>query len=330
MSVSPAATFELIVDNVAPGIVLGNSLVTVDEGQLATNSGTYNDPGDDSITLETSIGMIVDNLDGTWSWSFGAINGPADSQMVTITATDSDGGASMATFELVVNNLDPNIVSTVIPSGGESELLTFMATAMDPGIADILTYEWDFGDGTPTVTGATVAHAFIDNGDFSVTLTVTDGDGGIVTQMYTAVINNISPTINFYGIPSTGNASEPLGFTASATDPGMLDTLTYTWDFGDGSPLRNGATVGHVYVVPGMYTVTLVVADNGGGQAMVSQPIEILALPGDFNEDGAFDCDDINALVAEIAAHTDDPAYDLTGDRAGQSRRSGPVAVAGW
>ena len=109
------ATFELIVDNVAPGIVLGNSLVTVDEGQLATNSGTYNDPGDDSITLETSIGMIVDNLDGTWSWSFGAINGPADSQMVTITATDSDGGASMATFELVVNNLDPNIAVDCYP-----------------------------------------------------------------------------------------------------------------------------------------------------------------------------------------------------------------------
>ena len=35
---------------------------------------------------------------------------------------------------------------------------------------------------------------------------------------------------------------------------------------------------------------------------------------GDFNMDGNWDCSDVNALVAEIAAGTNDAAFDLNGD----------------
>jgi hypothetical protein len=35
---------------------------------------------------------------------------------------------------------------------------------------------------------------------------------------------------------------------------------------------------------------------------------------GDFNSDGLYDCEDINALVAEIATGTNGPAFDMTGD----------------
>ncbi|MEM7312639.1 MAG: PEP-CTERM sorting domain-containing protein, partial [Planctomycetota bacterium] len=35
---------------------------------------------------------------------------------------------------------------------------------------------------------------------------------------------------------------------------------------------------------------------------------------GDFNGDGVWDCQDIDALVAEIVAGTDNPAFDMTGD----------------
>lgn len=33
---------------------------------------------------------------------------------------------------------------------------------------------------------------------------------------------------------------------------------------------------------------------------------------GDFNDDGAFGCLDIDSLVAQIASDTNDSAYDLT------------------
>ena len=45
--------------------------------------------------------------------------------------------------------------------------------------------------------------------------------------------------------------------------------------------------------------------------AVESQPQTI---SGDFNNDGFWDCDDINALTAVTAAGTNDPSFDLTGD----------------
>ena len=60
---------------------------------------------------------------------------------------------------------------------------------------------------------------------------------------------------------------EPLAveFDASgSTDPNG-DSLTYSWDFGDGSPPSGQASVTHVYDSPGMYDATLTVEDGNGG-----------------------------------------------------------------
>ena len=55
---------------------------------------------------------------------------------------------------------------------------------------------------------------------------------------------------------------ETAGFTATATDPaGLLDELTYTWDFGDGSgPGGPGSSVTHVFALAGDYTVQVLPA----------------------------------------------------------------------
>jgi PKD repeat protein len=68
-----------------------------------------------------------------------------------------------------------------------------------------------------------------------------------------------------------------VNFEAEAYDPGM-DDITFTWDFGDGSPLvshdypstgtvptRFMDSVMHIYVLPTTYTVTLHAYDDDGG-----------------------------------------------------------------
>jgi glucose/arabinose dehydrogenase len=42
---------------------------------------------------------------------------------------------------------------------------------------DPLTYEWNFGDGSPTRSGATVSHSYTSSGVYTATLTVNDGRG---------------------------------------------------------------------------------------------------------------------------------------------------------
>jgi VCBS repeat-containing protein len=103
------ATTHVTVNNVAPSVEAHEATVTVDEGQTATNTGTFADPGVDTVSLAASIGTIVDNGDGTWSWSFATSDGPDDSQTVIITATDSDGAVTNTMFALVVNNVAPSV-----------------------------------------------------------------------------------------------------------------------------------------------------------------------------------------------------------------------------
>lgn len=47
-------------------------------------------------------------------------------------------------------------------------------------------------------------------------------------------------------------------FTAAATGDG---TVTYSWNFGDGTPAASGASIVHFYSSPGTYNVVLTVAD---------------------------------------------------------------------
>ncbi|UCG68299.1 MAG: PKD domain-containing protein [Thermoplasmata archaeon] len=54
----------------------------------------------------------------------------------------------------------------------------------------LVDYYWDFGDGT-TTTGETLAHSYEENGVYTVTLTVTDDEGGIDSITITINIDTI-------------------------------------------------------------------------------------------------------------------------------------------
>lgn len=61
--------------------------------------------------------------------------------------------------------------------------MTFVATAIDPD-GDPLQYSWNFGDGTTLAATSenTQTHRFERTGRFDVTVTVTDGRGGVAQQ----------------------------------------------------------------------------------------------------------------------------------------------------
>ena len=63
-------------------------MLPVDKGQLAANTGRLGDEGTDTITLSASVGMVSDTGNGTGISRLPTADGPAESQTVTITATD--------------------------------------------------------------------------------------------------------------------------------------------------------------------------------------------------------------------------------------------------
>lgn len=183
-------TFSLTVLNVAPAVSAASSTVTVDEGQTAVNSGTFSDPGLDTVALSASAGTIIDNGNGTWSWSLNAVEGPGDSQTVTVTATDSDGTATSVTFGLVVRNVAP-VISSVVSGAADvcdssaDGHVSVSGSFADPGVLDTHTVLVNWGDGSPleavNVDQATNtfsgSHFYADGGIYRVSVIVTDDDG---------------------------------------------------------------------------------------------------------------------------------------------------------
>lgn len=96
---STSVNFTYIVNNVPPALTIDNSVVNGIVFTSIANSGTHGDVPADTVTLSTSHGAIVNNNNGTWSWSMTPTS-PMLNQVITVTATDEDGGVSTADFTL--------------------------------------------------------------------------------------------------------------------------------------------------------------------------------------------------------------------------------------
>ena len=103
----------------------------------------------------------------------------------------------------------------------------------------------------------------------------TYANGGQVRRItYTGSINQ-TPTAVVKATPTSGPAPLSVTFDGSgSSDPNVGDTLTYIWDFGDGTSSRTttSARTSYTYSVGGNYTATLRVRDNKGA---TSDPVTV-------------------------------------------------------
>lgn len=76
--------------NERPDVNVDNSQVSVSRGDVATVTGTYRDPDGDPVTLSSSVGSVKDDGGGKYTWTYPTA-AAEDSQIVYITATDSNG-----------------------------------------------------------------------------------------------------------------------------------------------------------------------------------------------------------------------------------------------
>lgn len=74
---------------------------------------------------------------------------------------------------------------------------------------------------------------------------------------------NAPPVVELQASPTNGQAPLTVNFNASASFDPEGGVLSYDWDFGDGSPHSNQATVSHTYNSVGTYTARLTVTEPG-------------------------------------------------------------------
>ena len=272
-------SFALIVNNVAPTLQLDASTVTVQEGAIATNRGSVQDPSLDLVGLKASVGTVTLNADRTWLWSLPTTDGPDQSQRVTLTATDSDGASTSQSFELVVTNVIPQIqVAQTRVTFNEGDEAVNTGTFSDPG-ADSLRFSASVGNITALADGTWRWSYTCPDGPSAsqtVIVTVTDSDGASSQASFDLVIRNVAPTVDA-GSDVSLVAGVPFRFQGRFIDPGILDTHTIRWDFGDGNTASGTLQPIYSYLMPGAYTATLTITDRDGEKS--SGSLAVRALP---------------------------------------------------
>jgi len=271
---STTETLVVPVANVAPTALLAGDQSGV-EGDLLSWNVVAGDAG------------VNDTLSYAWDFGDGSpvvINGTTaeahvysdeGSFLLQVTVTDNGGASTTEILAVVISNAAPQLILMQAPSGDEGDLLTFTAQATDSG-NDTLLYTWDFGDGSSQLSGDSVTYAYGDNGSYSVTVTVDDGDGGSVSLSVVVAIANVAPVIDSVAGPATGLEGDALQWTVQASDAGTDDTLSYAWDFGDGSAVESGASPSHSYSDEGQYTITVVAADDDGASVSATTVVQVL------------------------------------------------------
>jgi PKD repeat protein len=129
----------------------------------------------------------------------------------------------------------------------------------------VLTYSWNFGDGTPNGTGATPSHTYAAAGTYNGSLTVTNSSGvSSLPAPFVAIITASMPTA-VPGGPYSVQLPAAVQFNGSgSSDPNAGATLSFSWNFGDGTANGVGATPSHIYATAGTYNGSLTVTDNLG------------------------------------------------------------------
>jgi PKD repeat protein len=270
---------KVTVNNVAPTITSVSNDGPVGEGSPLTLSVTATDPGNDPLFYDfdwTGEGNF-DAQDQSASVSHTWYN--QGDYSVGIRVRDKDAGQDLAMADVSVYNVPP--VARINPPAStlEGSAVTWDGSGSnDPGNQDQLSYQWDFGDGSPVSTEATASHTYVDNGVYTATLTVTDDSTATTTASAAVTILNANPSADA-GPDQTIDEGESIGFVGTASDPGTADELSYAWDFDlreDGFHTdARGATPDQDFPDgPANYVVALRVRDDdypyptdGGGQS---------------------------------------------------------------
>ena len=292
--------------NHEPSVGADNSLVTVNEGDAAQNTGYFADEdAGDTVTVTASLGTIAQDAgnSGSWTWVFTTSDGPDEGQVVTITATDSEGAATSTTFELVVNNVAPTANDDTYTTTEDGVLEVDAASGLlvndtDPGSDDLLAALVDApAHGTLTVNedgSFTYTPSDNFNGTDSFTYRAQDGesDSNVATATIAVSAVNDQPTAESQAVSTWQDEAVDITLVGSDVETpqsNLLFTVVSLPSSGllmrDGTPVEAGETFDTPVLtyVPGAesddtevsFTFTVTDAGDGDSPALESAPAAV-------------------------------------------------------
>jgi len=278
-----------------PPVANAGGPYTVAEGGSVTLAGSGSDPEGDPLTfawdLDNNGSFETPGQNPTFSAA--GRDGPS-SQTVVLRVCDNQNACTTSTATVSIDNVAPaiNILGLGAARINENGSVNLTVMFTDPGIPDSHTVSVNWGDGgasslslaamSSSAKSVTLSHQYLDDNPtgtasdiYSITVIVTDKDGGSGAGGTGITVNNVPPTVGTITAPAAPvQVNTPITTGASFTDPGGQDTHAAVWDWGDGTTSAgtvtetggSGSVSGsHTYAAAGVYTVTLTVIDDDGG-----------------------------------------------------------------
>ncbi len=194
----------------------------------------------------------------SWKWNLGdgtndmsqnlvhVYNSSLPNYIITQTVTDTAGCTASLSTSIFSSFVSPMIAS-------ENEICGHDTVEFFTSLQNYQTYVWDFGDGQ-TSTQRMPSHMYVNEGIFTVSLTVTDF-GGCSQTFY------INPAITVK-IPNANFSSSGIRQGCNEVDITFINNSTnvdsYQWNLGDGN-ISSYQNPQHTYSQAGIYDVSLTV-----------------------------------------------------------------------
>ncbi len=192
---SSSTSTVVTVDNASPVIQSLGGDQSGETNATLSFQGVATDPGGDPLTYAWDWGDGSPPESGSALSSHTHVFTAAGVYLVTWIVTDDQGAATQQTISVEVNAL-PVISQLNVDqvSSVEGDIVTFEVIASDPD-GHTISYSWDFGDNSPPIVSATPAHVFADDGDYTVTVTVTDQLGAASSSSVVFPVLNGPPVL---------------------------------------------------------------------------------------------------------------------------------------
>jgi PKD repeat protein len=234
---SQSASFMVTVRNVAPRVLTASNLIG-NEGQSLNFMATFSDPG--ILDTHTAIVFWSDGSQSpglvTEANGLGTVTSShvfADNGVypVRVEVTDNAGEIGRLESSATIANATPTLTPAMNQTADEGTMFSLtVATFTDPGFTNAAagtvetfsaTIDWGDGSalepatvsftpgsaGVPSTGMVSTQHTYVDDGLYTVTVTVTDDDLDSGQTSFTVNVRNVAPTVLTASTPAGNEGS---------------------------------------------------------------------------------------------------------------------------
>ncbi len=194
-------TIAVTVDSAKPTVAI---IAPADGSTLISTSVIVFGTASDDVALDKVEGSTDGTnwvlATGTLSW-FIILTLANGENTIFARATDTSGNTATVSITVTVDTVKPIAEAGEDQTANAGATVSFDASGSSDNVA-IVSYEWDFGDGT-TGTGETTTHIYTDPGTYTVTLTVRDAAGNADTDVLIVTVvslNLVPPEVVTFGV----------------------------------------------------------------------------------------------------------------------------------